>query len=147
MISRPMLSQQTTPTGSPLPPLEIKPGEVYYIEIDPSHVVGHEQHSRRPFVVMSRLLVNRRGNLIVAVPLTRTNADKTDHPPHRIRIPSQEITKDPLFKGNIHHSVALVDHVRSLDKTRFHVHNRIGVLSGTAVAAVGLGLSFLFDLR
>lgn len=127
--------------------MDIKPGEIYYIDIDPKHVVGHEQHSRRPFAVVSRILVNNRGNLVVAVPLTRTNADKTDHPPYRIRIPAEEIAKDPFFKGTVHNSVALVDHVRSLDKARFLPTNKIGVLSNSAVASIGLGLSFLFDLR
>ncbi len=127
--------------------MDIKPGDIYYVDIRPDHVVGHEQHSRRPFVVVSRLLVNRKGNLIVALLLTRTGAHLTTHPPHRIRIPAQEIAKEPSFTGGVHDSVALVDQVRALDKSRFLPGNKIGVLSGTAVAAVGLGLSFLFDLR
>jgi mRNA-degrading endonuclease toxin of MazEF toxin-antitoxin module len=79
------------------------------------------------------------------VPLTRTGADKPIHLPHRIIIPASEISRDVAFSGVIENSVALTDQIRALSRQR--LENRMGVLSGTALAAVGLGLSYLFDLR
>ena len=110
----------------------------------PAHAVGSEQYNRRPYVIVSRLMVNRSGKTVVGVPLTTAKAGES-HPPHRIVIPAKEITPDVAFGGEVKDSIAKTDHVRVLDKTR--LQNKMGRLSNTAQVAVGLGLAFLFDLR
>jgi mRNA-degrading endonuclease toxin of MazEF toxin-antitoxin module len=129
------------------PPKTVKPAEIYYVTIDPAHAVGHEQHSRRPFVIVSRFRVNMMNWVVVGVPLTTTGADKplTSHPPHRIYIPANEISRDIGFNGAIEDCVALTDQIRALAPER--LENRMGTMSGTAFASVGLGLLYLFDLR
>jgi len=126
-------------------PPPIRPGDIYFVNIKPYQVVGSEQHSPRPFVIVSRLAINRnQGNIVVGVPLTTTRAHGI-HPPHRIVIPAAEISKDVLFTGNVLDCVALTDQVRALDKKR--LENKMGTLSNTALVAIGLGLAFVFDLQ
>ena len=124
--------------------MEVKPGEIYWVTITPSQTVGSEQHNRRPYVIVSRLKINRTSPIVVGIPLTTTRADQVQ-PPHRIQIPANEIVPDALFRGAISNSVALTDQVRALDKKR--LETKMGNLSDTALAAVGLGLLYLFDLR
>jgi mRNA-degrading endonuclease toxin of MazEF toxin-antitoxin module len=126
--------------------LDIRAGEIFIVHIKASETVGHEQFNARPFIIVSRRLVNFKGNLVVGVPLTTTGADNPmTHPPYRISIPGAEISKDIAFKGEVKDSIALTDQIRALDKGR--LESKMGVLSATALAAVGLGLSYLFDLR
>ncbi len=128
-----------------MPPSDVKQGEIYWVDIPAAHTVGSEQYKRRPYIIVSRTLVNRSGKTVVGVPLTTVNADTPNEPPYRIIIPAREIARDVLYNGEIKDSIAKTDHVRVLDKSR--LEQRMGSLSTTAVAAVGLGLAFLFDLR
>jgi mRNA interferase MazF len=116
-----------------------KKGEIYYAE-DPA-ATGSEQRFLRPHVIMSRSELNGT-NTVVAIPFT--TKDK-GHPAYCIRIPSTEIILDPLFMGQVQDSVARCYQVRVMDKSRFK--QKIGKLSSTAVAAIELGLTYLFDLR
>jgi mRNA interferase MazF len=127
-----------------VPPGDIRPGDIYFVTIDPNQTVGSEQHSRRPFIIVSRFLLNQRSTIVSGIPLTTTRAEETSHPPHRIRIPANEIVRAVTFVGEIKNSVALTDQVRVLSKAR--LENKMGSLSDTALAAVGLGLVYLFDL-
>jgi mRNA-degrading endonuclease toxin of MazEF toxin-antitoxin module len=123
----------------------IKPGEIYFVTIDPTHAVGHEQHGRRPFVIVSRLRINLKNWVVVAVPLTTWGTDRpATHSPHRIFIPASEISRDVAFSGNIEDSLALTDQIRALNPTR--LENRMGTLSGAALASVGAGIRYLLDL-
>jgi mRNA interferase MazF len=124
---------------------DICPGDVYYVEIPPHHVVGREQFKTRPFVIVSRLRVNRSGGVIVGVPFT-SSGTKDAQPPYRIFIPKTEIKIDFAYRGTpIVDSIALTDQVRAIDPKR--LRDKVGVLSATGVAAIGLGLAYLFDLR
>jgi mRNA-degrading endonuclease toxin of MazEF toxin-antitoxin module len=130
---------------------EIKQGDIYWVDIPPAHTVGSEQYDRRPYIIVSRTAVNRSGKTVVGVPLT-TAIQSLDpagsspiDPPYRIRIPAKEIIKDVSFGGETKNSIAKTDHIRVLDKAR--LQNKMGVLTSTASAAVGLGLANLFDLR
>ena len=94
---------------------------------------------------MSRTAVNR-GNTVVGVPFTASeNVLAGPTPPYRIFVPAPEIVRDVSFNGDIKDSVAKTDQVRVLDKSR--LENRIGKLTNTAIAAVGLGLAYMLDLR
>src|SRR5207244_880378 len=99
--------------------------------------VGSEQHSRRPFVIVSRLRINNSGNVVVGLPLTTTGADNpSGHPPHRIFIPAGEIARDIGFSGAIQDSIALTDQIRALSPSR--LESKMGDVSATALAAIGL---------
>ena len=108
------------------------------------HTVGSEQYARRPYILMSRTSINRSGKTVVGVPLSTSESAKAHTgPPYRIVIPSFQITRDIAFNGEIKDGVAKTDHVRVLDKSR--LEKRMGKLTNTAIAAVGLGLMYLFD--
>jgi mRNA interferase MazF len=128
------------------PAIDVKQGEIYWVDIPKEHAVGSEQYKRRPYIIVSRTLVNRRGRTVVGVPLSTTDALSISHPPYRIVIPAQDIIRDVSYNGTIEDSIAKTEQVRALDKHR--LENRMGKLSDTAKAAViGLGLAFLFDFR
>jgi len=137
----------TAPYGG----IDINQGDLFWIDIPPSHVEGSEQHGRRPFVVMSRLMINRRVNTVVAVPLT-TYEDQTKfqswvakQSPFRIVIPVAEITRDIGCASQLYNCVAKTDQVRVVDKSR--LEQKIGRLSQTATLSIGLGLAYIFDIR
>jgi len=122
--------------------LDIKQGEIYWVNIPASHTLGSEQYNRRPYIIVSRTLINKSGNTVVGVPMTTTEGKD---PSYRIMIPAREIVRDVSYSSEIKNSVAKTDQVRVLDKSR--LEQKIGTLSNTAIVAVGLGLAFLFDLR
>jgi len=121
--------------------MEIQQGDLYWFQ--PLDASGSEQSGMRPYIIMSRLAVNRNRPTVVGVPLS-TNLTKAN-PYFRILLPMAEIVKDANCGSQIQDSVALCDHVRVLDVAR--LRQKIGKLSDTAVAGVGLGLAFVFDLR
>ena len=139
------------PVPPPAPPLDIHQGEMFWVDIPQRQTEGAEQFGRRPFVVMSRLNINRRLKTVVVVPLT-TFSDQTispeflaSQPPYRVVIPLKEMTKDIACTSNLSPSVAKTDQVRVVDKAR--LVQKIGKLSQTATISVGLGLAYLFDIR
>jgi mRNA-degrading endonuclease toxin of MazEF toxin-antitoxin module len=60
-------------------------------------------------------------------------------------LPAGELIKDHGSDYEFKDSVALCDHVRVLDLNQ--VKRKVGRLSDNAIAAVGNGLAYLFDLR
>jgi mRNA-degrading endonuclease toxin of MazEF toxin-antitoxin module len=102
---------------------------------------GSEQLGLRPFIIVSRDSVNANKPTAVGVPLT-TKVHKANS--YRILLPAAELIAD-VGCFPLQASVALCDHVRVLDLER--VQKRIGKVSQNALAAVGLGLAFVFDLR
>jgi len=126
-------------------PAEIKQGEIYWVEIRKEETVGAEQYKRRPYIVVSRTAVNKKLSTVMAVPLSTVVDLSRPGPPFRVVIPPQEITKDLSFQGDLKISVAKIDQARVVDKSR--LERRMGTLSQTACSAVGLGFSYLLDLR
>lgn len=102
---------------------------------------GSEQAGLRPYIIMSREVVHRNKPTVVGVPLT-TRINKANS--YRIKLPSPELIPVPGREAFMD-SVALCDHVRVLDISRFRY--KIGRLSDNAILGVGLGLSYVFDLR
>jgi mRNA-degrading endonuclease toxin of MazEF toxin-antitoxin module len=129
--------------GVVAPTPDVKQGEIFWVNIPPEHTIGSEQYDRRPYVIVSRTLVNRRGKTVVGVPLTTSNTLDVSQPPYRVVIPARDIIRDVSFQGDIRESLAKTDHVRVLAKER--LERRMGKLSDTACSAVVLGLIFLFD--
>ena len=122
--------------------MEIKQGELFWVEIRHADSVGSEQRNLRPWVVVSRTELNR-GNTVVAVPLT-TQTNK--YRPHRTLIPERHMIKDPQCTDQLYDSVVLTDQIRTLDKRRLK-QPKIGSLSQTAtIGLVETGLAYLFGI-
>lgn len=126
-------------------------GEIYWVNISSQETQGSEQHGRRPFIVMSRNVVNNQLKTVLAVPMTTYQGQAgslealAKQPPYRIVVPVAEITKDPSCGSSLSIGVAKTDQARVIDKSR--LEQRIGRLSQTAVISVGIGLAFVFDIR
>lgn len=78
----------------------------------------------------------------MGVPLTK-KTDKANS--YRIALPLAELIADIGTGYNFVNSVALCDHVRVLDTKQ--IIRKIGRVSANALAAVGLGLAYVFDFR
>lgn len=123
--------------------MEIRQGDIFWVDIPQNETKGSEQYGRRPFLVVSRDAVNKTLKTVVAVPLSTTIEHQ---PPYRIVIPVQEITKDVLCTSQLFKSAAKTDQVRVMDKSRFQQCNKIGRLSRTAMLNVALlGLGYVLE--
>jgi mRNA-degrading endonuclease toxin of MazEF toxin-antitoxin module len=122
---------------------EIKQGEIYWVFAKDLDLAGHEQKRNRPYVIVSRDLINKLGKNVVGVPLT-TKLHKACA--HRVKVPAQLMVKNPECTRNLADSVALTDHIRVLDPARFE-QPKMGTLALTAIGGLELALAFLFDIR
>jgi mRNA interferase MazF len=122
--------------------MDISQGDIYWVTIHSDETKGSEQYGRRPFIVVSRLAVNRAVKTVVVVPLTTATDNE---PPYRIVIPVSEITKDASCNSKLELSVAKTDQIRVIDKSR--LEGKIGRLSQTAAVSVTLGIAYILDLR
>lgn len=84
-------------------------GEIYMADLDP--VRGHEQHGRRPVLVISDDRINSLPLVITVVPGTRGSHVARDFP-WNVRIPAAEC-------GLRFETVFMCFQVRALDKSRF----------------------------
>lgn len=80
---------------------------------------------------------------VVGVPLS-TKLHKANS--HRILVPAIHMIRDFGCTRALTDSVALTDHIRVLDPSRFE-QPRMGRLSDTAIGVLELGLVFLFGIR
>lgn len=132
-------------------PIDPKQGDIFWVDIPAQHTEGSEQFGRRPFIVMSRGVVNHRLKTVVVVPMTTFQGQASNpsvlaqQPFFRIVIPLAEIVRDASCNSTLTVSIAKTDQVRVTDRSR--LGQRIGHLSQTAVIAVGLGLAYVFDIR
>lgn len=125
---------------------DVQPGQVYWVDIPKNQAVGSEQYDRRPYVVVSRSEVNRRGT-VVGVPFTSVKdpAKITFQPSYWIYIPEKELEVDWGATVNAVGSMAKCDQVRVLAYDR--LGSKIGHVSRTALAAIKLGLAYVLDIR
>lgn len=124
-------------------PLEIKQGDIYWVDAKDLDIDGSEQQKSRPYLIVSRDLINRLGRNVVGVPLS-TKIHKASS--HRVLLPVQLMLKNPACTRELKESVALTDHIRVLDIERLE-QPKMGRLAQTAVGGIELALSFLFDIR
>ena len=108
-------------------------GAVVVVELDPT--LGHEQHGVRPCVVVSDpdVISDQRFPLVCVVPITGT-------PGEGLLYPFLAPGKSGLAKK----SVALIDHLRSVDKRR--VRSVFGELAREEMAAIDEGLAVFLGL-
>jgi mRNA-degrading endonuclease toxin of MazEF toxin-antitoxin module len=131
--------------------VEVEPGGIYLYEppqvsnsLQAALVVtsGSEQSGMRPWIIVSRHIISQGKPTAVGVPMT-TRVDKANS--YRIALPVAELISEVTSGYRFENSVALCDHVRVLDKNQ--IKRKIGRLSDNALAAVGLGLAYVFDFR
>jgi mRNA-degrading endonuclease toxin of MazEF toxin-antitoxin module len=103
---------------------------------------GSEQSGLRPYIIVSRDSVNRNKPTALGVPLS-TRVHKANS--YRIMLPASELIKEVTSHYQFQNSVALCDHIRVIDLSR--LRSKIGKVSVNALAAVGLGLAFVFDIQ
>jgi mRNA-degrading endonuclease toxin of MazEF toxin-antitoxin module len=104
---------------------------------------GSEQSGWRPWVIISRDLLNR-GNTktAVGVPLS-TNVGKANS--YRILLPATELIPDVGVTYVFKNSVALCDHIRVLDLNQ--IRRKVGTVSANGlISIVGVGLAFVTDI-
>ena len=90
-----------------------KQGEIYWVFAKDLDIQGHEQEKSRPYVIVSRNLVNSQGDKnVVGVPFS-TKLHKANS--HRILLPAAHMIRDPACQRTLTDSVALTDHIRVLD--------------------------------
>lgn len=104
-------------------------------------ISGPEQSGLRPYIIVSRDVVNANKPMAVGVPLTSKTHKANSY---RILLPSVELIPE-IGCAPFLDSVALCDHVRVLDLKL--IHKKVGNLTENALLAVGLGLAYIFDIR
>jgi len=85
----------------------VKRGDIYYANLNP--VVGSEQGDTRPVLVCQNNMGNKYSPTIVVVPIT-CNLNKKPLPTH---------VKIPASSGLATDSLALVEQIRTIDRSRF----------------------------
>ena len=120
-----------------------KYGEIFWVFAKDLDIQGSEQQKSRPYVIVSRDAINKLGFNVVGVPLS-SKVHKASA--YRILIPIAHIIKDVSCSRPMSDSVALTDHIRVLDPSRFE-QPKMGKMSDTAMGGIELGLAFLFDIR
>ena len=129
---------------------DICQGDIYWVRACDLDIEGSEQKKNRPYVIVSRLKINRLGRTVVGVPLS-SQLHKAGG--HRITIPLELMVKDlawPLEwspgvpRTQLDTSVALTDHIRVLDIGRLTLP-RMGSLADSAVAGLELALQYIFE--
>lgn len=123
--------------------IEVKQGEIYWVNAKDLDIKGHEQQKSRPYLIVSRTAINKLGHNVVGVPLS-TKINKANS--YRIKLPVAFMAKDAACTRPLQDSVALTDHIRVLDITRLE-QPKMGSILLTAVGGIELGLSYLFDIR
>jgi mRNA-degrading endonuclease toxin of MazEF toxin-antitoxin module len=135
-----------TPAATPPPPpADVHPGEVYWVNIPQEHTVGKEQYDHRPYVVVSRVEINRRGT-VVGVPFTSVKdpSRMSKLPPYWITVPFSDLTVEWGAQVGAVASLAKADQVRVLDRDR--LGTKIGKVSRTALLSIRLGLDFVLEI-
>lgn len=109
-----------------------KRGEVYFADLDPT--VGHEQHGRRPFLVLSIGAMNgAEAELVIGLPITTTDWSSNVH----VRI-------EPGPSGLPRVSYAMPEMIRSISILRFG--HRMGRVPLETVEAAAANAGFLAGL-
>jgi len=130
-----------TPSAQVVPPTQIVlPGEIYWG--DDITAQGSEQKRDRMWLVMSRRTLNGN-NTVVVVPITSKVSKADKYPDFCIRLPANEIITE-IGTAPAIDCVALCHQLRVFDKSRFR--KRYGKLTLSAIPAVQLGISYVFDL-
>lgn len=130
-------------------PSDLKPGitrrQIYWVNIPESQARGREQFNRRPWLIVSADVVQKRVPLVVAVPLTSQVHQEQGYRQARIRIPASEVTV--LKPGALEEidRLALTEQVRALSQQRLE-GDAVGLVSVKIMNYVSAGLSYVLGL-
>jgi mRNA-degrading endonuclease toxin of MazEF toxin-antitoxin module len=115
------------------------------VDIPKEHTVGSEQYENRPYVIVSRVEVNRRGT-VVGVPFTSVNdpTKMSKLPTYWISIPASEVAVNWDVHLKATASLAKADQVRVLARDR--LGSKIGKVSKAALVSIRLGLDFVLEI-
>jgi len=105
---------------------QIKRGDMYYANLNPT--IGSEQGDMRPVLVVQNNAGNTHSPTVVVVPITR-NLNKKALPTHVVL---------PQTSGLEHDSLALVEQIRTIDRSR--ITGYIGHITGKVQAEVDTAL-------
>jgi len=113
--------------------LALDRGRLLLVELDPT--LGHEHRGTRPCVVVSDPAINsdQRYPVIAVVPVTGTPGEGALYP-----------VISPAGNGLSKTSYALIDQLRSIDKTR--IRRFYGSISKTELGQIDLGLRLFLGL-
>jgi mRNA-degrading endonuclease toxin of MazEF toxin-antitoxin module len=130
--------------------VDVLQGGIYWVYARDLDIEGSEQKKNRPYVIVSRLKINRLGKNVIGVPLSSV-LDKEGG--HRIKIPVQMMVKNPAWpaewspgipRRQLETSIALTDHIRVLDIGRL-TQPPMGCLSASAIVGLELALRYIFE--
>ena len=121
----------------------IKQGDIWWVFAKDLDIQGSEQQRDRPYVIVSRHAINQLGRNVIGIPLS-TKVHKANS--YRVLIPVAHMIKDVGCTRPMSDSVALTDHIRVLDPSRFE-QQRMGRVSDTAMGGIEVGITFVFDIR
>ena len=113
---------------------KIRRGDIYYADLNP--VVGSEQGSLRPIIVVQNNIGNEYSPTIVVIPITR-NLHKNPLPTH-VLIPRTSSGLDA-------DSLALAEQIRTIDRLRFSEY--IGRVGEDVMPAIDKALSVCVGLE
>lgn len=116
------------------------------MNIPKEHTVGSEQYENRPYLIVSRTEINRRGT-VIGVPFTSVKdpSKMSSMPPYWITVPQGEVDVDWGAHLQAVASIAKTDQIRVLAGDR--LGTKIGKVSDTALLSVRLGVQFALDIQ
>jgi mRNA interferase MazF len=103
-------------------------GDIFWVELDPT--IGGEINKRRPCVLVSLTLLNRRRRTVIVVPLSSKG---TPRPPLVVATPSAGAD-----------ATARVDQIRAIDKSR--LADRFGSLAQREMDEIARSLRVVLGL-
>lgn len=112
----------------------IKRGDIYYAELNP--VIGSEQGSTRPVLIISNDIGNRHSPTVIVAAITSRVHTKA-------KLPTHTAIRD--FEGLNKDSIILLEQIRTIDKKRLQEY--IGMLSESEMARVDKALAISVSLN
>lgn len=106
--------------------------EVWYINLDPT--IGHEQAKKRPCLIISNNLFNKKSKLCIVAPITSTCRNNPFH-----------IPVEPPEGGLLNTSYILTDQIRTVSHLRLSGKG-LGVVSPETIQVVEARIQDLLDL-
>ena len=111
----------------------VRRGEIYYADLSP--VVGSEQGSVRPVLIVQNDVGNKHSPTVIAAAIT-SQREKAKLPTHiELRAASCGLSRD---------SVVLLEQIRTIDKRR--LKERMGELDAPSMSQVNNALEISFGL-
>lgn len=111
----------------------IKRGDIYYAELNP--VIGSEQGSTRPVLIISNDIGNRHSPTVIIAAITSRVHTKA-------KLPTHTAIRD--FEGLNKDSIILLEQIRTIDKKRLKEHigtlDSKDILTADKALLISLGL-------